>query len=206
MELLVYHEYGISKLHFRDDNFVLVNNEMPRLLAFLKRHHFTWSCEVRLDMLSDQMAQEWVQAGLTEIRVSVETLNSTTLKRIGKEYRNHGLFAERIRTLTDLGCFVRVSFMLGIPGDTRDDILRTFDYAEKLRPAQSVFGPYEPLPGTPIYWSPEKHGIRRVLDYEELGDYSVIETEELTNQEINCLLDEALRRFPETELYDWSRK
>jgi hypothetical protein len=59
------------------------------------------------------------------------------------------------------------------------------------------------LPGTPIYVAPQVHGIRRIIEHEELGDFSVIETNDLSNEAINELLQQAHERFPETKLYDW---
>jgi len=56
-----------------------------------------------------------------------------------------------VRTLRDAELEVVGFFMLGFPGETRDDIRRTISLAMELPLTGALFSIYSPLPGAPDY-------------------------------------------------------
>ena len=195
LELERYRELGISYINFLDDVFSLLRPILPDLLQYLGAAGFRWGCETRLDDLSADRIEWLCSAGMERIRVSVETIHSRSLQTINKHTRACDI-RNRIRLLTSRCPDVQVSFMVGIPGETRDDIHATMDFAETLFPANCRFWAFSPLPGTPIFANPRAHGITRILPHDQLSPvHSFIETDCLRNDEINDLLGEASTRF-----------
>jgi radical SAM superfamily enzyme YgiQ (UPF0313 family) len=196
-ELEAYVRMGIDRVNFRDDDMASLVPLHKQLLPFLQNLGFQWGCELRLDRLRDGIIERFVEAGLVRARTAVETIHSHSLKRIRKNWGDCDI-EERIRRvhkLVELCPEVRVSFMIGIPGEGEKEIRETMDFAERLRPATCAFWAYSPLPGTPIYQRPKAHGIT-ILPHKQLDPlFSVIETPELSNSQINNLLAEAHRRF-----------
>lgn len=198
-------KYGIKHLNFRDDAFSALQSLHRTLLPFLSQAGIKWGCEFRLDDADENTIRSFVASGMAHARVAVESIHEKSLKKIRKRWKNCSVDERiyRIKLLTTLCESVRVSFMIGIPGETKEDIFMTFNFAEKLRPATCAFWAYSPLPGTPIYKFPKKHGITKILPHDQLDPlYSVIETRQLSNQEINELIKEAHARFPDNRFVD----
>jgi radical SAM superfamily enzyme YgiQ (UPF0313 family) len=193
-ELDFYRECGFYTINFRDDVFSLLRPLVPELLSYLKEHQFEWACETRLDDMDLAKIESFHDAGLSRIRVSVETIHKDSLRLINKNPRLCNI-QERVQHMAKL-LDVRVSFMIGIPGETYDQVKATLDFAETLYPAKCRFWAYSPLPGTPIFENPEAHGIKEILPHLQLDPYkSFISTKEMTNETINSLLQGAQKRF-----------
>jgi len=205
-ELERYLRAGISHLNFRDDCFSMLRNLLPNLLTYLKRAEVRWECETRIDDLSPQRAEQFVNAGLVGIRVSMETIHEKSLRQLNRRQRPCDVCA-RVKTLVQHCPNTRVSFMIGIPGETVSDVKKTLDFAEKLRPAICKFWAYSPLPGSPIFDDPSRHGITHILPFDELKpNESFIETTTMTNEQINDLLCEARTRFHDPVWSDTGRQ
>jgi len=194
-ELDFYLESGFSRINFLDDVFSLLHPLMPHLIPYMKEHSMRWGCETRLDDMDPLKIREFCASGMERIRVSAETIHDSSLKLIKKNRRACDII-ERVKLMTELCPDVQVSFMIGIPGETADQIRATMDFADLLRPANCRFWAYSPLPGTPIYENPQEHGIVRILPHEQYNPHvCYIETVSMTNDEINILLAEAYQRF-----------
>lgn len=194
-ELDWYVSHGLVQINFLDDVFSLLRRLSPPLIEYLRSHSITWGCETRLDDMTPDRISEYCSAGMRRIRISVETLNEDSLRLINKNPRECNI-SQRIKLLSQLCPDVQVSFMIGIPGETPDQIRATMDFAETLRPANCRFWAYSPLPGTPIYEEPFRHGVTKILPHTQYNPhYSYIETTTMTNCEINTLLAEAHERF-----------
>lgn len=189
---------NIEYLNFRDDNFACLKNIHPKLLPYLKKKNIKWGCELRLDEISNEQITQFIDSGMVKARLAVETIHEKSLIKINKRWRNCSISdsISKVQFLNSVCKDVRISFMIGIPGETKQDIYETFEFAENLKPATCAFWAYSPLPGTPIYNNPSKHGITRIYPHKQLDPlFSVIETNELTNEQINELLIEAHKRF-----------
>jgi radical SAM superfamily enzyme YgiQ (UPF0313 family) len=59
--------------------------------------------------------------------------------------------------------------MMGIPGETRDDILKTLDFAHRIKPDFLSFSVYEIFPGTELH----KLGVMEnsAVNHMEIEDY-----------------------------------
>ena len=75
-----------------------------------------------LDLLSALRREKpvWVELGL-------QTANEDTARLIGRGYEN-GVYSDAVRRLHARGIPVSAHVILGLPGETRDDMLRTIDY------------------------------------------------------------------------------
>lgn len=74
-----------------------------------------------LDMLADlrKIKPVWVELGL-------QTANDATAKRIGRGYETRE-YTEAVRALHAIGIPVVTHVILGLPGETREDVLHTID-------------------------------------------------------------------------------
>jgi radical SAM superfamily enzyme YgiQ (UPF0313 family) len=111
---------------------------------------------MRANMVDADTLKEIVQSGVHTISIGVESGDDQVLKNIGKG-TNLKMVQQAMRRLFEYvdsyGVEVRASFILGLPGETHDSILRTFDVlGEGGLPMHRVnVNIATPLPGTRLY-------------------------------------------------------
>jgi biotin synthase len=57
---------------------------------------------------------------------------------------------ELVRKLKEIGYIVMTGFLIGLPGQTEEDILKDIEVTDSLGPDMFSFGPFIPHPGTPL--------------------------------------------------------
>ena len=147
---LLVRRYGVRELHIVDDNFTAHRGRAMEILAGLEARDLTLSFPngLRADHLDAEMVRALKKAGTFAVNLGIESGAPWILERMGK-----GLRLEQVRDavlrLHEAGVEVGGFFILGFPGETRDDIQRTIDLALDLPLDRAHFSAFLPLPGTP---------------------------------------------------------
>lgn len=103
----------------------------------------TWECATRIDLLKDEsMIETMSKAGCKQISIGIESLNSG--KFIESKQFSQSQVEEVIKRIQKYGINVKGCVMLGIPGQTKQDIIDTLCFLKNnnvvTRP--TVFTPY----------------------------------------------------------------
>jgi anaerobic magnesium-protoporphyrin IX monomethyl ester cyclase len=142
----------ICHVHFYDDVFAYNLKKMKEVRDLIGPLNVTWDCYVRVDCMNDEMLRTMQEAGCIQIRFGVESGvdERRALKKGGKTatFDKHKHVVELAR---NVGVASSASYILGFPDETRDDILATIDFADKLGTDMVGFYKLTPYPGT-IYW------------------------------------------------------
>jgi radical SAM superfamily enzyme YgiQ (UPF0313 family) len=98
------------------------------------------------------------------------------------------------------GLLVHGCFMLGLPGDTKETIRKTIEFAKELDPDTAQFYPIMVYPGTAAYEWAKNSGYLITEDWskwltKEGVHNCVISRPGLTNEELVELCDKALKEF-----------
>jgi len=145
---------GVSSLIFEDDNFFADKN---RTLAIIRRLGLPWSCSIRADYIAkwgEDFVRELAEHHCFELRIGAESGSQRVLDIMHKD-----VTVEQIRRAVALLARYRIqtvlNFMVGIPGETWDDVRRTMDLIddlEKISPYVTVssLALYAPWPGSPL--------------------------------------------------------
>lgn len=151
---LLYQDYGIREIHFLDDNFTLNREYLKEFCQKLLKRDFkiSWCCPngVRLDTLNKKILKLMMKAGCYYVSVGIESGSNRILKLMKK-----GITVEKIRKMAkmvrDVGMTLNGFFILGYPGETREEILQTIKFAKSLELARAAFYNFLPLPRTEAY-------------------------------------------------------
>ncbi|MFB9505178.1 B12-binding domain-containing radical SAM protein [Streptomyces aurantiacus] len=165
-------EYGVTAFRFVDDLFLGVRDVIEEHTEAFAQHRvgerYVWDATGRinvLDRLSDAQLDRLVANGLREVALGIESGSARILKAMDK--RINAAMTERVaRRLVTVGIGVKGYFILGFPGETREDLdatvrhIRTlWDIAEQhpgdIRASVFEFRPY---PGTPVWQTLIKDG------------------------------------------------
>ncbi|MBT89502.1 MAG: hypothetical protein CMN79_03310 [Spirochaetales bacterium] len=171
IELLT-RKYRVRDILFWDDVFTLKKKRLYEICDLLikKRINITWACFIRANSIIDEgLLRKMKEAGCWLIMPGVESGSSEIIKLLRKGIDlSH---VERVCKIADrLGIQVRPSFMLGNPGETRETLQQTFDFALSLPVNHIGITYFTPLPGTPVWDDVDKHG-----DFDK-GDPNSIQT------------------------------
>ncbi|RCX21011.1 radical SAM superfamily enzyme YgiQ (UPF0313 family) [Anaerobacterium chartisolvens] len=179
---------GFNYINFRDDFFTANNKWLDSLLSGLKDLGIVWGCETRIDAVNDDLLFRMKESGCELLRFGIETFNQKSLDIIGKKFKAD-LAVENLKKVIDMGFYeIRCSFMVGIPGESVDDVKNTISICRQLKSMKSRFWALAPVIGTEIYNNMEKYGIKFINQVFN-STYSNIETTSMTNTEINNLLE-----------------
>ena len=66
---------------------------------------------------------------------------------------------DAVHAAHDAGLKVKLSFIVGFPGESWKSIEQTADLMRKAKPDEISLFPFVPFPGTPVFQKPERFGI-----------------------------------------------
>ncbi len=145
-------KFGSKGIYFINDNFTIRKKETMDLCDSLKQERLDlqWICDTRADMLNAELLIKMREGGCKTIWFGVESGVPRILERINKHI---GL--EQVERAFKLcraeGIKVAASFMLGIPGETLQDMETTFEFAKKLNPDLCQFNVFIAYPDSTLY-------------------------------------------------------
>ena len=194
---------NLGEIMFEDDTLTLAS-ELPRLRAICrmilqKGIKISWSANARADLTDLETLRLMKRAGCRMLCVGFEFGDQILLDRVKK-----GLTLERMRLFAELATGVGIRlhgcFMIGGPGETSLTARRTIDLARSLPLDTAQFSGLCPYPGTEHYAWAKRGGYLVPRDWPEWVDRnkeqrSVVNLPQLKMEEINALVDEALRSF-----------
>ena len=142
---------------FFDDG--TLTDNLPRveeLARALGKLGVTWSCNAKANV--PRKTLEILKAnGLRILLVGYESGNQKILHNIKK-----GLRVDVARQFSkdchELGILVHGTFILGLPGETRETILETLDFAKEVNPRTLQVSLAAPYPGTFLYNQAKENG------------------------------------------------
>jgi len=156
--------YGITAIVFEDDNFF---TDKDRALEIIHHVGVPWTSSIRandLVRLGDDFVSELSQHNCAELRIGAESGSQRTLDLMKKD-----ITVEQIRAAVKLclehGINPSLGFMVGIPGESWSDVLKTLDLMDELENTSdrvAVTGPciFTPYPGTPLFERASEHGFK----------------------------------------------
>ena len=140
---------GLKEIFFDDDTFNYKKQRTLELCAELKKLKFTWSCTSRVTTDYETL-KAMKDAGARLLIVGYESGDAQILKNIKK-----GATVEMAMRFTEncrkLGLTIHGDFIVGLPGETRQTIRNTIDYAKRLDVETIQVSIAHAYPGTEFY-------------------------------------------------------
>ena len=138
---------------FADDILGLTPGWLPRFADLLAARglRVSFKCQSRADLLlRDGEAEALRRAGCRTVWMGAESGSQRVLDAMEKGVRVEQI-VEATRRLHDQGIEVGFFLQFGYPGETRDDIARTFALVRTCQPDDIGVSVSYPLPGTPFH-------------------------------------------------------
>lgn len=188
---------GVKEIFFRDNTFCAIKDTGHQLLQGMinKEYGFSWVADTRANVVTEETAALMKKSGCHALHIGVESSNQNILDSYAK-----GVTLEQIRNAFALckkhGIATVGYFILGLPGETAEDIRRTISFACELDCDYASFNMPIPIIGTELRDRCIKNNWLR----DEKGIYDgsaepLINTELLSTSEIRRLQKSAMRIF-----------
>ena len=177
----------MKEIFFDDDTFNYRKERTIELCAKLKPLNFTWSCTSRVTTDYDTL-KAMKEAGCRLLIVGYESGDPQILKNIKKGATID--MAERFTAnCKKLGLVIHGDFIVGLPGETRESIRKTIDFAKKLDNETIQVSIAHPYPGTEFYDYAKKNNL--------------ISIGNIVDERGNQLPKVVYENLNEAELMDW---
>lgn len=127
-------QHGLTVFNLSQDNFTNNSKYLSEFVEYFQRHNpgFQWSASSRTDCINYEQLSMMKKAGCICIGFGLETASQRLQKVIGKNLNVEEVFP-LIEKCTDLGITPLVSFMLGFPDETIEELESTIATAAKCR-------------------------------------------------------------------------
>jgi hopanoid biosynthesis associated radical SAM protein HpnJ len=148
---------GLKEIFFDDDTFNYKKERTIELCKELKKLNFTWSCTSRVTT-DHETLKAMREAGCRLMIVGYESGDPQILKNIKK-----GATVDMAQRFTkdahSLGLTVHADFIVGLPGESRESLRRTIDFAKKLDCETIQVSIAHPYPGTEFFDYVKKNNL-----------------------------------------------
>lgn len=186
MEYLV-KTMGFKSVYFDDDTTNIGKLRMMEFAREIKRRDLDipWAMMARADLMDEDILENLRAAGLTAVKYGVESAEQKLVDNIAKNMDLRK--TERmIRFTKSIGVKTHLTFSFGLPGETKETIQRTLDFALDLDPDSLQFSINTAFPGTRYYEDLDRRGqivSRDLEDYD--GNFkAMLRTESLSAKDL----------------------
>lgn len=195
--------FGIDYLLIKDDTFTFKRGRVREFCAEIKDRHpgLKWHCMGRINTVNEELLSEMKAAGLNDIFYGIESGNDSVLRQAGKNLKTSRV-RQVVGATAKLGIRSYGAFILGLPGDSRETIEQTIQFACSLPLTMAGFSILIPYPGTKVYDDHYRDTHEAATDYSQFiastGMHYVDGYTGLVDMEVSelpKLVAEAQRRF-----------
>jgi anaerobic magnesium-protoporphyrin IX monomethyl ester cyclase len=199
LEQLV-HTYHIKQIDFNDDNMTLNKRRMEAICDLIVQRgiDIEWFVPtgVRADTLDEILLTKLKASGCKKLRIAPESGVQRVVDHIIKKNLNLKEVEKAVILCKKVGIKVGCFFVIGLIGETLEDMKETINFAYKLKRLGAdsfIFSIATPHYGTDLYEQAERGGfLRECFSDEALSEAKpLIETSEFTADDLRKLCAEA---------------
>jgi len=147
-------DFGIYEFMVEDENLTL-HRELTMNFAkklINDRLNIYWSCPsgIRLDTIDLEMLRLMEKSGCHSLAVGIE-FGSQRILDLTKKRLKLEIIKEKIKMIRNTNIKITGFFMMGIPGETVEEMYETIKFSRQLDIDRAQFNNFMPLPGSQIY-------------------------------------------------------
>jgi radical SAM superfamily enzyme YgiQ (UPF0313 family) len=148
---------SVKMVQVKDDTFTTNKKRVLELCQGIRERklQFLWSCDTRVDVLSDELLRAMRLAGCQRLSLGVETGSPTILHNINKRITIQKIEAAAAMAKR-VGIQVRFYMMLGNRGETAETFHETLEFLARVKPHQYIFSCLTIYPGTEDFQQAER--------------------------------------------------
>lgn len=190
--------YGIKEIHFEDDNLTAKKKRAIEIFDGIieRRLGITWNVPsgMAVATLTDEILEKMKGSGCYSVSIAIESGNQDVLRRLMNKPVNLKVVPDLVRKIREVGMDARGFFILGYPGETKETIRQTVDFARELELDWAYFFIASALPNTELWKTCIEKGYLKEEDFDPVKSFyrSIIRTPEFTPEYLVEIREEAI--------------
>ncbi len=159
-------EFGAEGIAFQDDTLTFDRKRALDICDGIieRKLGLRWGCGTRADVVTKELLAKMSRAGCNETMFGVES-GCPQMRAVLKKGVTNEQIKNAIKWTKEAGIFVTVSVILGYPGETKETLQETLDFARKIEPDDVWLCHATPYPGTHLRELVEKNGWKMSEDW-----------------------------------------
>ncbi|MBI5401601.1 radical SAM protein [Candidatus Wolfebacteria bacterium] len=158
----IHDKYGIDEIQIEDDSFNIDMNRAKKIMDLIAESgmqiKISFPNGIRADFLDEELADKMKKAGVYSVCFGVESGDREIQKFINKR-----LDLEKVKKAIEITTKRKMLtvgyFMMGFLGETKEQMLRTIEFAKKSKLHMATFFKVTPYPNTELYRLAEERGF-----------------------------------------------
>ncbi|MFC1813385.1 B12-binding domain-containing radical SAM protein [Thermodesulfobacteriota bacterium] len=195
---LLRNEYGVKEIHIEDDNFTINKKFVQQFCRALIKNgnNIFWHCSsgIRVDSLDVDTFRLMKRSGCYTFTVAIESGSNRVLQLMQKQLTVETV-RKQVAMMNRAGCKPTGLFMIGFPGEKRQEIEETIKFAKSLNLKRAQFAIFHPMPGSRIYDELKNQGRLNCLDWSKIKPSEVAYATEIPEKELKRLQRKAFLSF-----------
>lgn len=197
-ELKYIKNLGIKEVYFGDRSFGLPRNNILEILKAMidLKLNLRWSSYFHPNQYDEELLEVMKKSGCHTLIIGIESQDLKSLKQFNRNVkvnRYEGLLSHAKK----LKIKICGDFMIGLPGEDYQDVMKTIDYSREIPIDYASFNIVAPLAGSSIKDLAIKENRMSENDkqFDSLGGDQVLASDKLTSTELIKLRNYAVKRF-----------
>lgn len=189
-------KYKVEEIRFLDDLFVAKRTRLKQIVDLLEEKGIigkvTFTCNARSNLVNDELAGQLRRMKVKSVGMGLESGVPRTLEYLKGGNVTVTDHKNALKILRKHGIKPSVSFIIGSPKETREEILQTFGFIKEHRLTNFDVYVLTPFPGTPVWdYAKARNLVSEDIDWDILNvnfgenhNDAIILSENLTREEI----------------------
>jgi magnesium-protoporphyrin IX monomethyl ester (oxidative) cyclase len=208
-------KYNVEHIHFEDDNITLDKERFEGILDGIieRKLNFSWDTPngIRADTLEDRIVAKMKKTHCSSLMIGVESGDKFVLEKIIDKKLDLCDVINTAKLCKKYNIPLSASFVIGFPGEKRQNIFNTINFALMLKKKYDVNGEFliaAPLYKTRLYDICKKNKfLTKKLTPEALSrceeGRGIIKTKDFTSEEVSMLRIYATKKMAEAKLVNY---
>lgn len=207
--------YGADHISFEDDNLILETKRFEKILDGIKQNKIKISWDtpngIRADRLDYNLLKKMKETGCSSLKIGIESGDQDIVNKLVGKALDLKKVVKAGYLCKKVGIPLTGFFIIGLPGETKKNIVRTIDFALMLKrkyDMDSVMHIAMPLVGTRLYEiSKKKNYLVQDSNPSDLAGTQnlMIETEEFDTDYLKRMRKRFYNKFIKLQLF-WMLK
>ena len=162
---LIRRKYRPKTINMFDDLFTVQRKRVLRIMEMIRERDLhkgvEFTCFVRSNLIDDELMEVFAKTNFKVLNVGFESGSDRVMQIFNKQSASQENHLRTVELARKYGLLFNSCFILGAPGETREDIMQSFEFVRKHSDVfyKIIFTPLMVFPGTQIWEDARRIGV-----------------------------------------------
>ncbi len=144
-------KYKFKAIYFDDDTFNIGNKHTENMSLIMSKFDIPWFAMCRADTSKKETWKKMADSGCKGVKIGVESGSQMVVDKIVNKHLDLNYVQEVVSHIRSLDMSVHGTFTYGLPGETKDDMIRTKKFIQDTQFSTVQESGTAEIEGTPLH-------------------------------------------------------